>query len=85
MFDTLCVYIIYLYSCACTYASITFQLDNSTVICDKTELRFFHRGNFCSVGAGFVVAMLQVLPLSPQHHDCLILGSASLLRGGESK
>ena len=37
---------IYLYSCAC----ITFQLDNSTVICDKTELRFFHRGNFCSAG-----------------------------------
>ena len=24
----------------------------------------------------------QVLPLSAQHHDCLILGSASLLRGG---
>lgn len=35
----------------------------------------------------FIVAIsvLQVLPLSPQHHDCLILGSASLLRGGESK
>lgn len=71
--------------CMHTYASIKFRLDNSTVICDKTELRFFHRGNFCSVGAGFAVAMVQVLPLSPQHHDCLILGSASLLRGEVSK
>lgn len=27
------------------------------------------------------VVYYQVLNLSPQHHDCLILGSASLLRG----
>ena len=55
-----------------TYASIRCQLDNSTVMCDKSGFRFFHRGDFSSVGVQLVVLLLPCCRYCPSLRNTMI-------------
>ena len=55
-----------------TYASIRCQLDNSTVMCDKSGFSFFHRGDFSSVGVQLVVLLLPCCRYCPSLRNTMI-------------